>query len=604
MAVLLALLDGGEDDATEAAWVALRARARARACENGIEQRGSGWRVWAAREIASEPEPLVDFGGSGREPPAVLLLDRAHGDHDPADRARGDWSSRRLFDGTACASIRVDASGRRVELTRDVMGQRALVYATTPRGFVVASGEDILCAHPDVPADLDLGWFAALIAGVSPELDASVYRAIRVLPAGAMLTRLDGKLAMQLEGLTVDRSVAGLTDPEVVERFRGHVDRAVSRSLRGVERPAILLSGGVDSALVAESVARQWGGRTRPLAVVYGFDQWPAIDERELARQTADRLGFELRAFVADGLVPMRAELARPVCPDTALATPYREIKEFAYQVAVASGCDAVISGNFGDHLYAHPARWMADALQRGRFDVIGAAMSRSGLGGLLRDPGVRILARSWRLTTPPQPAGLRRLRDTWREKLAQARLERLSALAAWPRPTQAALCLDAHAAFDAHGEQWFASRHGLAFRQPLRDPDLTRFMLSLPAIHSTRGEVTKWVARTALRDRLPAAVVDRPKGSDLTPFAEAADHSERQSLTAREAQVRPLLSQLLSEEGHGDLERGELRWLFASVAQWIEASISQPHVEPRFVAPVGGATKGAAGAPRKTAST
>lgn len=603
MAVLLALLDGGEDDATEAAWTALRARARVRACENGTEQRGSGWRAWAAREIPSEPEPLVDFGGSGREPPAVLLLDRARGDHDPSDRTRGDWSSRRLFDGTPCASIRVDASGRRIELTRDVMGQRSLAYAMTPRGFVVASGEDILCAHPDVPADLDLGWFASLIAGVSPESDASAYRAIRVLPAGALLTRLDGRLGIQLETLAVDRSAAGLTDPEVVERFRSHVDRAVARALRGVERPAILLGGGVDSVLVAESVSRQWGGRARPVAVVHGFDEWPALDERELGRLTAERLGFELRAFVADGLVPMRPALARPVCPDTPLGTPCREIREAAYQIAAASGCDAVLGADFGDHLYAHPARWMADALQRGRFDVIGAALSRNGLGGLLRDPGVRILARSWRLTAPPLPPGLRRLRTPWRDQLAQAWRERLAGLSSWPRPTQAALCLDAAAASDARGEQWFASRHGLAFRQPLRDPDLTRFMLSLPAVHSTRGAVTRWVARTALRDRLPAAVVDRPEGGDLAPFVAAADQSERQTLVARAAEVQPVLAQLLSEEGHGDIERGELRWLFASVAQWIVASISQPKVEPRVAAQVDGAARGAAGVSRKTAS-
>jgi len=573
MTVLLALIELRDDETVESVWQSLRARARSRACEEGAERRGPGWRAWAARSVPSEPAPLVDLRADGRMPAATLLLDRAIGDHDPADRSLGDWSPGRLLDGTASASILVSADGRRVELTRDVMGQRASVWARTAAGLVVASGEDILIAHPEVGRDLDLDWFAALIAGVAPLDDATAYRSIRILPTGAHASFDDGTLAITRQALTPDASARAMRDAEVIERFGALVDQAVRRALRGVARPAISLSGGLDSALVAESVARQWAGRERPLAVSYGFDRWPDIDERALAKAVADRFGFEFQAIAADELVPMRPGLDRPICPDSPYATPYREIKEATYRIAASAGCDAVLSGNFGDHLYAHPARWLADAMRHGRVDLVWSVSMAQGLRGIWHDPAFRIWARPWRLRWPRPPAGLARLAPAWRERLTMAWQKHLAAQRAWPRPTQALLCLDAAAAYDAYGEDWYAARHRLAFRQPLRDPDLTRFMLSLPAFHSARGATTKWLARQFLRGRLPDAVVERPKGGDLTPFAEAADRSERDHLLSRAAEVRPLLESLLSDRGRREIDDGELLWLLASVALWLDAT-------------------------------
>jgi asparagine synthetase B (glutamine-hydrolysing) len=573
MAVLLAQIDDRDTSAAETAWAAMRARAVARACDAGLERRGPGWRVWAGRTLPGEPVPIVDLGAEGRADGGILLLDRAIGDDDPPDRTRVDWTPGRLLDGTACASALVRAEDRRVELTRDVMGQRALVWARTAAGLVVASGEDILVAHPEVGRDLDLDWFAALIAGVAPLDDATAYRSIRILPTGARASFDDGTLAITRQALTPDASARALRDAEVVERFGALVDQAVRRALRGVARPAISLSGGLDSALVAESVARQWTGRERPLAVAYGFDRWPDIDERALAKAVADRLGFEFQAIAADELVPMRPGLDRPICPDSPYATPYREIKQGTYRIAASAGCDAVLSGNFGDHLYAHPARWLADAMRHGRIDLVGSVSMAQGLRGCWHDPGFRIWARPWRLRWPRPPAGLARLAPAWRERLTMAWRKHLAAQCVWPRPTQARLCLDAWAAYDAHGEDWYAARHRLAFRQPLRDPDLTRCMLSLPAFHSARGATTKWLARKILQGRLPDVVVDRPKGSDLTPFADAADRSERDHLRSWAAEVRPLLEPLLSDRGRREMDDGELLWLLASVALWLAAT-------------------------------
>lgn len=577
MAILLALIDRRGDAAVESAWRALCARARDRACEAGLERIGPGWRAWAARTVPGEPEPLVDLGADGHEPAGALLLDRAASDRDRPSRGRVRWSSRRLFDGTPCASIRIDASGRRVEVTRDVLGQRALAWAQTGAGVVIASGEDIVRAHPEVPGDLDLHWFAALVAGLAPDDDESAYRAIRLVPAGTAATWTEGRWTTERQGLEPEPVAASFPDLDVIARFRELVDDAVARALVGIRRPAILLSGGLDSALVAESVARQWHGRERVVAITHGFDRWPGIDERSHARRIADRLGLDWRDHAVDDLAPMRPGLDRPVCPDTPFATPWREIKEADYRLAVEAGCDAVLSGNFGDHLYAHPARWLVDALRHGRRDLVGALLT-SGIGEVLRDPGLRILARPWRLRRAASPPGLARLAEPFRRRLGDRWRARRAALARWPRPTQALLNLDALAAFDSCGEDWYAARHGLAFRQPLRDVALVRYMLSLPAHHSTRGAVTKWLARAALRGRLPDAEVDRPKGSDLTPFAEAADRSERATLERLAAAAWPLLEPVLALPAEAaSATSPDLPWLAATIGLWLGVRESAP---------------------------
>jgi asparagine synthase (glutamine-hydrolysing) len=578
MAVLLALIDAADDSATDAAWRVLRRRARERACEDGVDRIGQGWRAWAARTVPGEPDPLVDLGSDGREPAGVLLLDRAVSERDRPSRERLRWSDRRLFDGTPCASVRIGASGRHVELTRDVLGQRPLAWATTGGGVVIASGEHILRAHPEVPGDLDLDWFAALVAGIAPEDDQSAFGSIRLLPAGATATWAGSRWRFERQRLEPESGPRSLPDLDLIARFRELVDDAVARALAGVRRPAILLSGGLDSALIAESMARQWQGRERPLAITYGFDRWKGIDERIHAWRIADRLGLDWRDHAVDDLVPMRPGIERPVCPDTPFATPWREIKEAGYRIAAEAGCDAVLSGNFGDHLYAHPARWLVDALRHGRRDLVVRALLTSRIGDLARDPGLRILARPWRLRHAAAPTGLARLAEPVRARLEARWRARLESMAAWPRPTQALLNFDALAAFDSSGEDWYAARHRLAFRQPLRDPALVRFMLSLPAHHSTRGVAAKWLARAALRGRLPDAEVDRPKGGDLTPFAEAADRSERATLDSLAASAWPLLEAVLAApRAVATARSGDLTWLAASVGQWLAASDGDP---------------------------
>jgi len=548
MAVLLAWIDHAGRALDPHIWQRLTARAAARSCAPAVEHHGPGWALWAAPSHPREATlGVAACTGDG----AFWLLDRAPG-VGPAPLAAGPatidaW----LAAGQPCAAIGFDPGARSLCAYRDCMGQRFVCSARLPGAVLIASSESLLLAHPLVDAQaLDPLWLAAFVAGVSPPPSATVYAAISGLASGEW-RRWDehGRPHSARQRVTPDRTGLGLTDAALIEQVRGLTAQAVARAVRGYHRPGVSLSGGLDSSVVAVELAAARPGESLG-AVTYGFDTWPAIDERALAAATAARLGLSHICVRADDLVPFAPQGSRPVCPDTPLMTHWREVKEACHAALAQSGADAVVSGNFGDHLWAHPARWVNDALAHARWDVLGAGLRRQwqdgGVRALWREPGLRALARPWRLRRPQPSARLAVLAPRWRDALLDLWRTEITALRDWPRPSQALLAFNAYAAFDAYGEDWYAQRHGLAHIQPFRDQALTAFMLALPAQHSNRGPASKWLWRHAYAGALPPAVLARPKASDLSPIAEAALAAPQPRLAefalAAQAQLAPLV--------------------------------------------------------------
>jgi asparagine synthase (glutamine-hydrolysing) len=60
---------------------------------------------------------------------------------------------------------------------------------------------------------------------------------------------------------------------------------------------------------------------------------------------------------------------------------------------------------------------------------------------------------------------------------------------------------------------------HGLEARSPLLDHELMQFAASIPAGLKVRGRQKKWILREALREWLPAEILDRPKQGFQVPI-------------------------------------------------------------------------------------
>lgn len=497
--------------------------------------------------------------------------------------------SRDLFPG----GVDWDAQSQQLTAHRDLLGRAALVWATVPDGVLLSNRESLLLAHPDVDHRLDPSWMAAFLAGVSPAADETVWCSVRCLAAGETRRWTANRVNGSRQHLEPADGWCGIPDSTRAQRLRELIAHSVAEATRGAGRLGISLSSGLDSTVLAAALRAQLGADDpTPVCVTYGFDRFPLIDERAAGRAVAVALNFEHVPLAVDDLSPLRPALARPVNPDTPLQSPWREFKEASYRTFHERGVETVISGNFGDHLFAHPKHWCFESLRDRQFLVLLQGLKdrwqQAGWRGWLQDPGLRALARPHRLLRPRAPPRLALLRPPWRDRLAARLQSELDELRGWPRPEQAHLCLNAWASFDTMGEDWYARRHGLRVVQPYRNLELIRAMLSLPAYDSWRGGTSKHLLRSAFDGALPDSVLSRRKVGDLTPFAEHADHSEREEIARLSAIARPYLEPMLAEVWEPWTTPGDHDWALASFGLWIERRRleNQPALMPLSGAP------------------
>ncbi len=549
----------------EAIWSRLLACARDYAGTHGSIAIAGGCRLWVA---AAGSMPATESTNGSRactdstEPLAAKLTRHA---------------SNALTTTTLC----YDPLTQSLRARRDPMGYRQLAWARVPGGVLLGTGEALLLAHPAIGRNLDQGYLAAYAAGLSPAHDATVWKDIRLLAAGETRVWHRARDEVSYERINPVNVWAGRDDAARASLLRDLLDDATHRAVGGARRIGVSLSAGLDSSALAASLSGMSAASAqRPLCVTYGFDHWPRLDERPAASWLAAHLGFEHVGVAADELRPLRPALRRPVCPDTPLQTPWREFKEASYAAFAVAGVDTVVSGNFGDHLWAHPKHWCAEALRDRAARVLWQGMAeiirRDGWRGPWRDPGLRALARPWRLRNPALPGRLAMLAPAWREQLSDRLSDELGALRHWPRPEQAHLVFNAWASFDACGEDWYAHRHGLRIVQPYRDAQLTAAVLSLPAWESQRGPVAKSLLRRAMRGRLPDECLARGKVGDLTAYAEDADRREADEIRRLAGIAAPLIEPLLAADAASWTTPGDHAWMLASLGLWLECKGSR----------------------------
>jgi len=178
-------------------------------------------------------------------------------------------------------------------LARDFFGVKPLYYAQNKNTFIFSS--EIRPLQNRIKTELDTDNIAILLK-------------LRFIPAPGTLCQGIKKLrpghfaAVSLEKNTLSISHSALSEkiPETVNnslenavsRYGDLLGKAVERQLLSDVEVGILLSGGIDSAVIA-SLAQQ-NTDYRMKAFTIGFSGEYLEDETEEARETADLLGLEL----------------------------------------------------------------------------------------------------------------------------------------------------------------------------------------------------------------------------------------------------------------------------------------------------------------------
>ncbi|RME49484.1 MAG: asparagine synthetase B [Deltaproteobacteria bacterium] len=450
--------------------------------------------------------------------PDVRLLALAY-------RRYGEGVAERLLGDYAFAIF--DATRKGVLFGRDPLGNRTLFYTRSPHCFAAASEQQALFPLPFVSQDWNEGTIARFFALDGPRPGETFFSDIAELPAAHVMWVAGGEeVSRRYWHLPPAPTLRLPSDEAYAEAFLERLGESVRDRLRSLGRPAVLMSGGLDSTSVAAVAARM--GR-EVVSISWVFEELTACDERPFIDLVNERTGNRPIQIPGDDAWPLRDADSWPWNPNTPIDGLYRRLRERVYRRLQAEGCRTLLTGEFGDNLFPGGIDWLADLVEEGRLlealrSLLGEFRTRERkvpLGAaLLRLAGA---LRNRLLRTDRVPGGIPDPPPPWLTPHAAALLahpeDQGAALRGKRRPVQHESNLGPRATSAAAVETFHSSRFDLELRRPFRDPRLVAFLLDIPAHQLYRRGQTKYILRNAMRGILPEPVRCRRKKTSLFPL-------------------------------------------------------------------------------------
>ena len=258
-----------------------------------------------------------------------------------------------------------DARRSRLVLARDRFGIKPLFYRLEDGVLSFASELKALLCQPGFQREVDLEALDAFLAFNSIPAPLTIFRQARKLPPGHLLLwEASGEEAT----VSVERyarptpAPAGQTrresEAELAEELRARLRDSVRAHLVADVPVGVLLSGGIDSSVLAALAAAEGNGRLKTFTI--GFEEG-SFDERDQARLIAERYGTDHHELVlrpdAAELLPLLAECFDEPFGDSSAIPTYLVSKLAREHVKVA------LSGEGGDELFGGYYTYVADLL-------------------------------------------------------------------------------------------------------------------------------------------------------------------------------------------------------------------------------------------------
>jgi asparagine synthase (glutamine-hydrolysing) len=523
-----------------------------------------------------------------------------HGDTEVLVHAYEEWGPQFAARLRGMFALAVwDTPRRRLVLARDRYGIKPLYYRCEGGELSFASEVRALPR-----GELDLDALEAFLAFNSIPAPLTIFREIRKLPPGHVLTWDEGRLQLDRYARPGPVPIDDLRDDEdaeLLEELRARLRDSVRAHLVSDVPVGVLLSGGVDSAALAALAAQESGEPLRTFSI--GFEE-RSFNELDDARLVAQMYGTEHHELVlrpdAALLLPKLADAFDEPFADSSALPTYLVSQLAADHVKVA------LSGEGGDELfggyYTYAADQLADRLAplarvarplvdrlpsssaRASFDYKAKRFVRAAhLPPLERHHGWKeifdsdLRAELTGRTHPFDPVDLYRAR--YRETAGADPLARLQDVDFGIYLVDDLLVKTDRASM----------AHSLEARVPYLDPAVTNFAFGLQARHKVRGLAKKVLLRRAVAPLLPRKIVyGRKRGfsipaaawlrGELEPFARdtlAPDVIRRQGFFRAEGVTR-----LLDRHVNGDEDLSRQLWGLLAFTLWYERHVEREPVQ------------------------
>src|SRR5437773_690578 len=244
-----------------------------------------------------------------------------------------------------------DDKRRRLFIARDRFGEKPLYWGVFDRKLLFASEPKVLLAHPAVRPNLNLNALRQYLSFDYVPAPLSIYEGISKLPAAHTLTLEDGQIKVERYwrlSYKTREPVPSVAD--AADRLRELLADSVRMRLVSDVPLGVLLSGGIDSSMVAALAVRAAGSETVKTFSI-GFAE-SSFDESQYARRVAKFLGtdhYEERfaaSLAANLVADIGAWMDEPMS-DPSLVPTYLLSRFTRKHVTVALG------GDGGDEIFA-----------------------------------------------------------------------------------------------------------------------------------------------------------------------------------------------------------------------------------------------------------
>ena len=403
--------------------------------------------------------------------------------------------------GTFAAAI-WDERTEGLYLARDFWGARSLFYAQLGERLLFASEYKALLAVDEVPARPNREAIQFVNRTKAAMTDACCLEDVYPVPNGCWILLRGGEVE-KARYWAPSLSIIRRAEAEHVATFREAILDATRLGLDSYKRVGVLLSGGIDSAVVLAAIRS-----VAPSRSVHTFSAGFGPDDPELELAAASARAFGAthhECFVpADqlpGLLPaMTWHLEEPVGRED---NPYL----FACAREAAGHVDVLVGGHVADILLGGMPRYMlvkaaaAFPPARPAFEDLYAytrsgANPRTRLGRLL----LSLYFRDGGTFAPPQVAGAPALEE--RPDLRGRGAEPLSEFL-----LRSVLAYQGKGHYDR-----LHSAFGIALDAPFMERELVQLAFALPDRFKIRGRTQKWILREAMKDLLPTEIARRRK--------------------------------------------------------------------------------------------
>ncbi|MGH9403387.1 MAG: asparagine synthase (glutamine-hydrolyzing) [Terriglobia bacterium] len=435
-----------------------------------------------------------------------------------------------------------DENNKSLFLARDRVGIKPLYYCLTDTALVFASEIKAILADGAVDRELMPELIDRFFTFLYLPGEETLLKGVKKLAPGHYLLIKEGRAEVrQYWDLRFSKPAGSRRIGEAQEELLSLLAETVQLHMIADVPVGVLLSGGVDSTAVLSFAVERTDKEVSSYTV--GFSDPGVADERPYARLTAETFGtqhHEMTITPADFMDFMPKyvwHMEEPVCEPPAIAMYY--VSKLAKNYV-----KVLLSGEGGDEAFAgynnyRNLLWL-ERVKSGLFKFKGAAawglsVAQSMFGSQRMAAYVPLMEAAfpdyyYSRTSNPYRCNGNGLRKLYSEDFARSvsheyslePIRRLQERARGQNTLDAMLYIDT--------KSWLPDdllikadkmtmANSLELRVPLLDHKILEFAAALPSNLKVRGFTTKYLAKKALGQRVPKAILNRRKAGFPVPY-------------------------------------------------------------------------------------